>query len=264
MRLAILTAIHGRHGLARLWLGHYAAIRAACPLDEVVLFAVVSPEDREPLAAALAAAGCRWVTCRNSPVAYKWQAGIEFIRAVWPAVAAVSVYGSDDLASIGYIRLCLSRLASGDVAFGPDRIHMVDAPTGRLRVWQGPHDSPSGKQPAGAGRCWPAAALDAMNWQLWPGPRDHGLDTLSHAATMNGGVRMEVLPLAATPEAVIVDVKSPGRNIHGFDKFVRWPLGTPGELAAVLARIGHTAEEIREAAARPQPAARQRESYVEL
>jgi hypothetical protein len=217
------------------------------------VLAVYSPEDAawcHPLALELELGSMPWA---NNPVSVKHQAGLNAIRRSHPDVDAVIYAGSDDFLSPDYVRLAAAT-ACGAARYcppapkkrgaqavlrdgtwcGPDRVYMLDAPTGRLALWQGPMRLPYMPPiPSGAGRCFSRRVLELAAWQLWPFDRDQGLDTHSSRRMMQVGCDPVILDLSRRPAAVVIDVKGLG-NIHAFAKYEAKNLLAP-DLPAVQA-----------------------------
>lgn len=215
MYLVLLTAIHGRHALARAWLAHHAAerTRLAAAGHRLDLVVMLSPDDVRPLFEDLEATGALWSAHENHPVAYKWQAALSFARRKCPGLDAIQILGSDDFASAGWLDRTFGELAAGRRGFGLDETFELDSFTGLLGRWRGPMMLSGRPIPAGCGRTFSAALLERVQWLLWTEPRDSSLDTCSSRRLIRRGIWMDVLPMDDGAGQVIVGVKT-AENIH--------------------------------------------------
>lgn len=240
--LTILTAIHGRHDLAEAWAAHYAHMAAELRAEEVCELsrvAVLSPEDA-PLGPVLDRYGVCWRTYENNPVAVKWQVGAMFARELCRATIGLMIFGSDDFASLAYVRAVAyqliharqGRIMGIRYALGPDRCYFLDAASGRLgRV------GPRHETQIGAGRAFPIAELDALEWILWPSIADRALDTRCAEWLALRGVAILPIHLDRVPGAAIVDVKD-GRNIHDWSALPYSAIWDRGPAREHLATFG--------------------------
>jgi hypothetical protein len=212
MQIVLLTAIHGRHNISSLMLAHYANMRNLLPY-ELKIVAVMSPDDITRMAGVCDYSGCDWMVSANYPVSVKWQAGLHYVKTLYPKCDAVTIYGSDDFASLGYMRACQGALATSR-GFGPDLVHFLDGSSGQVARWD---TRPTGI-PAGAGRVFSRDLLQQVNWCLWPEARSSGLDSLCSRVLGRHGVKLDFVPMAKTDKAYIIDVKT-GKNIHHWRDF---------------------------------------------
>lgn len=233
-RLGILTAIHARHELAiavlrNVWVLASRLQHAA----EIRIFAVLSPEDQAGVAGALEEYSVGSVLAPNLPVSEKWTAGLAGLRDEWPDLDAVLRIDSDDFPNERYLRQAIRYIGQVD-GLGPDRVHILDGETGRLGIWSGPWYVAGPQEiPAGAGRLFSRRLLEAVSWDLWPGSRDSGLNSLCSRHLAENGLALDVLDLSRTAGAAIVDVKTP-KNIHPWKQFHFKETWEPAEAARIL------------------------------
>jgi len=219
MQIVILTCIHGRHDVASLMLKHHtelaAGLRESCGWD-FQLAAVMSPDDAAAMSPVCEVLGVRWWTHQNEPVSVKWQAGLAFVRESFPAADAVMIIGSDDFMSVAYMTQCASAIAyRHSLGFGPDRCWMLSAATGRLGLWRRPVDRGIHGIPCGAGRTFSRELLDCVNWRLWRGNKNTGLDTLCSNRLRKLGYSLDLMAMTDRGPRAVIDVKT-ADNIHGW------------------------------------------------
>lgn len=211
--LGVLTAVHGRHRLAKAML---RAIPAGPPGWRVLVVVTMGSEDFVKMLPESRALGkdpaVIPVMAENSPLTRKWQTGLNFMRHVaGDSLDAVCIMGSDDFASIDYWRAGVHKIEDGAInPFGVRSCYMLNAKTGEL----GRFTMGDPERPVGCGRFYPRAALDSVDWTLWTIDRDKGLDAASEIRLAEKGVKLEVVELPG----MMVDVKTE-ENIHGWEKF---------------------------------------------
>jgi hypothetical protein len=207
--LSILTAIHGRQSLSVAMAQH--AMTTQIVGWKVNLLAVVSLEDARDGAFmdALRATRAKVFAFPNSPLAFKWQAGLSMIRAQFPATDAVMSLGSDDFASADYMAEACRRIEEGEaIPFGKNQVHMCNGETGEIALCQ--HGNPA--LTMGAGRMYPRQALDKLEWVLWTQPLERGLDNSASVRCYEAGMPIKVDNIPH----MVVDVKT--TNMNPWDK----------------------------------------------
>jgi hypothetical protein len=182
----------------------------------VKVLAVVSPEDAMEVGPAFDRMGAAWTVCDNHPVSLKWQSGLSAIESIFPESVAVMILGSDDFASPDYVKAVTDILDGGETEpFGQGHVWMLCAETGEIGFFE----MQDKRRTIGAGRVFPHAALEALDWTLWTEAIDMGLDNSSGARCENKGHPIKPMTL---PGAV-VDVKDTSQgNMHCWQKFMSW------------------------------------------
>lgn len=221
LRLAIITAIHGRHRVVEAMLRHHVRLAAqVADCCELSVVAVMSPSDAAALFPVCDELGILRSAWQNNPVSRKWQGALTLARHMLNP-DAVMVVGSDDFINEAYLRHAVARLKSGVQGCGPDSVWFYSIPGGPLGLWRGPmtiERSPehSVALPAGAGRVLSRGLLDALEWQLWDFDRDTALDTHSSRRIIERtNSSMSIIRMDSVPGAAIVDCKN-GCNIHAW------------------------------------------------
>lgn len=161
MRLAVLTALHGRERLTQVVLEYWARLAERLPVDAVRLQAVASTPTRE-------VPGWHYATAPNRPLARKFNTGMRALRA-W-APDAVMVIGSDDLVNQAFVTAAIQEVIHGAEMVYPSCIYMLDTETGHLHYARASY--------IGAGRVLTAPILDAVDWAPWPPESERKLDGL--------------------------------------------------------------------------------------
>ncbi len=211
VRCAYLTAVHGRHAVVRMAAAHLVRLGLALAGRGIELrpLFVLSPGDVPALADELASVGVAWMAAANLPVSVKFQAGLAAVRPLLGPVAAVMLAGSDDFISGDYAASAIGQAVTGGRCVQPTRLHIYDLP--RRQLWRVGED-----RGFGAGRVFPAAVLDRVNWTVWPFAVNSGLDGKSRLWLRRCGCGFA----DAISLAPIVDVKGFG-NVHEIDELRR-------------------------------------------
>jgi len=125
--------------------------------------------------------GIRTTRVANSPLSFKWQAGLDYVHAHIPPdeCDAVLILGSDDVLSeqtLDFItkQLMLDAARGTPCLLGFDDIFFHNVESNVSRYYTG--YSEKRREPMGAGRCFPRAVLDAVDWRLWTLEADRSLD----------------------------------------------------------------------------------------
>lgn len=160
MRIAILTALHQRYPLTRLFLSYYARTW------DNPLFCVIDDDDLDMWEIVRQYPEWRFTTARNEPLADKWLAGMHFVKEHAAEFEAVMIVGSDDFIDQVYrdhIEVCIDLIhdmrPEPVYHIVPRHIHYLDAPTQRLMRVR--HKRP------GAGRVLSKAMLERLSWTPW-------------------------------------------------------------------------------------------------
>lgn len=214
--LGVLTAVHGRHALARAML---RAIPSSPPGWRTIVVVALGAEDRHALEDIFHFGrqdpALLPIVTENSPLTFKWQRGLEQLRKIGcEALDAVCIMGSDDFASQDYWSAALKRIAGGEKRpFGIRWCYMLNAETGQMGKF--PMGDP--RRAVGCGRFYPSSALDLVDWKLWTVAREKGLDGASESRLAEVGLTLDAVELPG----FLVDVKT-FESMHGWNEFVRW------------------------------------------
>jgi len=151
--IAILTTIWRRPALTACMLRHYGDMQL--PGVDFLREAVRSGDDPEP---APPVRGWTYVHASNEPLAGKWQAGLDALRAAAPDV--VVVVGSDDFACQAYFNRARLELAGRAEYLQLGSCYFHDLATGRTIYAR--------RLEIGAFRAFSRRLLDRARWILWP------------------------------------------------------------------------------------------------
>ena len=166
MKLAIITALHERYRLTRLFLDYYQRLN----VEGVDLGLFCTCTTSEYKMRDLVAEYPLWnaSTADNSPLTRKFAASMPPAKE-WGA-DAVMILGSDDFVNADYVRRMLD--VPGHVGFvGNRRVHYIDLGTDQLiSQWD------MAGRPIGAGRVLFRSVLDRMDWHPWLDDETTGLD----------------------------------------------------------------------------------------
>lgn len=212
--LGVLTAIHGRHELAKAML---RAVPSALPGWIVETFAVLGPDELAIFEEDFP--DVRFSPAENSPLSRKFQTGVEVVhRFAGDRIDALCVMGSDDFCSIDYWLDGVRRLEEGaERPFGDRSCWMLDLSSGRMgRFIMG-----SPERPVGCGRFFPKDALRKTEWILWDSDMDRCIDGACEERLKQVGIRFDVVEM----KGFMLDVKS-RESLTQFDRFVNF-MGAP-------------------------------------
>lgn len=198
MKLAILTAVHGRRKLTEEFLKYYQYMDV-----EVLCASYTDKEDGWLLEDYKAVR----VPAKNNPLSNKWQSGLTALSVM--DVDAVMILGSDDFVNPGYIDSCKYLLQGGAEYVSLPGCYFFDTQTKRM-IW-------GAAERLGLGRCISRGLLERLDWTLWPGGLNQGLDGAMWERVSNlGNVRHVRLDEARKHRFIGMDVKT-GENMWSFD-----------------------------------------------
>lgn len=190
MKLGIITALHGRHELTKLWSEHTAALA-------IPVFAAITEGDAVNVATA-ERYGFAFREMPNDPVGDKFQIALDM--AMDAGCDAIMVLGSDDFISAEWVALCIAKMQAGIPYIVPDRL-AIHAPGGGTYMLM--TDGRSHGR-FGAGRCIARSVIEQVG-ALWVEGRNKGLDSESHARITATGIFCEAVHAKLIP---LVDVKT--------------------------------------------------------
>lgn len=162
MKIQLLSAMYGRHKAVSIALDSWLSEG----LDPVMVVSKKSDADY-----------CRqrhiqWTWCDNTPLAKKWQHGVDYVKKNYEADALLML-GSDDV--IEGAKNYLKYLEQGYEFIGIKDVYFKELNTGRVKHWQGYTNHRRGES-AGAGRCFSKELLDRIDWKFWNVDIEKGLD----------------------------------------------------------------------------------------
>ncbi len=166
MKLAIITALHERYKLTRLFLDYYQnldiegvelGLFCTCTTDEHKMHNLVSEYPEWQVS-----------TAENMPLTRKFAANMPNVKDWKPD--ALMIMGSDDFASVGYIERAIKRIDQHQY-IGNSLVHYINLGTDQMIM-----QSDLYGRPIGAGRMLSRSLLDRMKWNLWLDDETTGLD----------------------------------------------------------------------------------------
>lgn len=114
----------------------------------------------------------KWINYPNRPLSMKWNYGVDWLKRNSNADAFLFL-GSDDM--IEGAENYKTYLFQGYDFIGVSDVYIKELKTNRVKHWQGYKCHRVG-EPGGAGRCLSRKLMDALEWKLWVGSKDNGLD----------------------------------------------------------------------------------------
>jgi hypothetical protein len=202
MKIAIITAVHGRHDVTRLCFERLYRVIQSCPYDVRVY---VSGNDYKHRVLAVDL-GFQWVDTSNHWVSKKFNNALLHAKLWQPDY--VMTLGSDDLLHPDLFLYCSDSLRNGVEIFGFNRMIVWEPLTGRKKLFNG-YDNP---KTLGACRFYSAEVCGHFDWELWPWHKNHGLDTAASKLCNIAGFTETLID--APP--LFVDIKT-GESLNKFD-----------------------------------------------
>ena len=204
--LGIITINFGRRNILRLWLAQIQRLRT--DTDTFIPAVVVSGEEDKALCQSMSVAH---VTQPNTPVSFKWNHAMYYMRDV-PEVDAVMILGSDDVISTEYYLKTLEQVEKGIDLIGTESAYFFcgqGTDRGKLVKLQG-------KALLGIGKTVSKRILDEADWTLWRVAKGWGMDAMAQQEIVKH------TPSKAIISDIIVDVKT-RENLNSFNVFKRRP-----------------------------------------
>lgn len=154
----------------------------------------------------------QFINYPNNPktLGRKMAAGLTRLRK--EKVDAALNMGSDDFISIRTLLTLVSLMRSGvDFVGWSSGCYFADLRADRMLRWVGypPENKGRHDEPIGAGRCYSARLLDALQWDLWIGGRLHALDAGSWRRLRKLRTRFDIRTMSSEVLGPLVDVKGP-------------------------------------------------------
>ena len=196
MKLAAVSAMHGRHAISAAWIDHTKSLG----FDDIC---VAVSEDDEMSICLCDVMGIRHAIMPNDPLGEKFNAALSMTFA-----DRIMILPSDDFASKQWVHA--ARTHEADYLY-PHCCGTVCAQTGQAYVIE---KLSFGTMRYGAGRVVSRKILDKLGGKLWPDNLGRGLDGASHQRITRAGFPITVVKTEGIP---ITDVKTP-ENL--------WPFAT--------------------------------------
>ena len=203
MRLAIITALHERYRLTRLFLRYWEEVVIGGV--DLGLFCAVTTDEYKMREYVLKHHAAWHVSyAENMPLTRKFAANLPAVRTWSPD--ALMILGSDNFTDIEYITSGIDRLKHADF-IGTKAVHYLDMGSDQvIKQW-----SMDGR-PIGAGRIISRELLDYANWNLWE-KRDTRLD---------GSMYERIRWLGIVPDWIdrgtLLDVKARSEDGHSLNQ----------------------------------------------
>ena len=171
MKLVILTAMHHRHELNKIFGMAMSRIRDRY---DVETHCVISTGDAENTHIC-DEYGISWVTAKNNPISNKFNVGMQALRdRDW---THVMILGSDDIPSNSFMEIQMQGAIGHDLAMINDMWFWGLNP--KRAGWDKFYYFPAGSSRIGAGRVVSRRVVEACDYAIWPPDRNAGLDGAS-------------------------------------------------------------------------------------
>lgn len=213
-RIGLITKLWSRPALTRVVLDYYANL--AVPGVELVLMAAHSPGQDKDLPEMVE--GWGYVSADNDDLSEKGNAACRALRGEVDAVVNI---GSDDLLSVGYLKMVPVWLNAFPYV-NPTHLHYYDLVSGKL-IYR--HETR-----LGAGRAWRADLLDDLDWSPFLCNRESGYrapdvsadNRLTQLRTPVQARTLDAYDLGPKGPAIILDIKGGGTNFADFAAIDNW------------------------------------------
>jgi len=164
MKLAIITALWGRHRISEACLSYMATVN---PPDTEVIRLAVGSEGAVSRAIA-EGAGYHYLERRNRPLGRKWNAVSVAAKKYNPD--ALMVIGSDDVVNVQYVSAALKIIQQEEVDYTCiPQGYMYDWTTGRTIFLKA-------RVVIGSGRMFSRRLCEKLNWRLWKDGSEDRMD----------------------------------------------------------------------------------------
>lgn len=211
-RVRIVTALWGRHGIARACIGHWREWAKRVGWD-VQVFAAVSEDAAERICADM---GVAFVRVPNQPLGSKWNEAVRLAMHAPGDYDYLMAMGSDDVLAAGLAEAYKPYIRAGTLLFGVPDMYAWDIRSGRGLYFAGYAD-PFPRIAIGAGRMLHRRAAEhvmgRVGW-LYQADITRGLDTQSRNLCAHVGIAETILP----PQRSVLDIKGPD-NINPIGRF---------------------------------------------
>lgn len=194
--LAIITALHGRYRLARLFLDYYRKLEV--PGIELLLSCAISDSDDEMDAIVRDEfPGWHPVYAPNMPLPAKFAANMENVKAWKPD--AMMILGCDDFVNSAYIQRGMELLDNAEWIAG-NEVAYLKAGTDQVIIQRS-------TSPIGAGRILSGELLSLFDWNPWKD--DYGrLDAAMRHKLEERGIQAKLITDYARHGCALLDVKT--------------------------------------------------------
>lgn len=197
MKLAAISAAHGRPAITKAWAAHTASLA----FDAV--YVAITEGDTENYQTCIDHGFSAWYM-PNDPLAAKFNRSLA--AAMGDAADRIAIVPSDDFVSHQWIGAM--RESTDDYCY-PHECGIVDAASQQAYVIR---KLSFGQLRYGAGRVVSRKVVDALGGKLWPELLNRGLDSASHAAITKARFPITIVKTEGIP---ITDVKT-AENIWSF------------------------------------------------
>lgn len=199
MKLAIITALHGRYRLTRLFLDYWRTLDV--PGVELLLSCAITTDEYK-MREMVTREYPEWspVYAPNMPLTTKFAANMQNVEAWKPD--AMMIIGSDDFVTPSYIQRSIDAMQCADLV-GTHTVYYMEYGTDQIIRQHVTGD------PIGAGRVLSRRLLEHLEWMPWDTATPSLDMSMMHQMKLNG-----ILPEIIEEDAML-DVKS--KDQHGQD-----------------------------------------------
>jgi len=184
--------------------------KQSVPIDVVVVGS--SSSDKE----VAKKCGCIYVNHDNKPLSQKWQAGIDKSRELSPD--AVMVCGSDSWLSSNWCELIYPYTTKFDLV-GVNNFYACKAyPKEKMKIIHRRYKGSRRNFPVGSGRMFSKKILDKVNWNIYPGSKNSGLDAQSYNVIKTNGGSIKSLN---DKNLKVLAIKSVWESLNPWKKYIR-------------------------------------------
>jgi len=214
MKLAIITALHGRYELTKLFLEYYQDL--AVEGVELGLFCACTTGEYEMRDIVESYPGWNVSFSSNLPLTRKFGANLPKARE-WGA-DAVMILGSDDFVSADYAQTMVHWVAKSIQFVGNRIVHYIDLGTDQvIQQWD------MGGRAIGAGRVLFKELLDELNWYPWLDDETTGLDKSMLMRLNEVSCNKVIKSHPGLLDCKLTDSKGNGLNQTAYDTVRSWP-----------------------------------------
>ena len=198
-KIIVISCMHGRHKTVQYCLDSMPFI------DKIMIYSTDADgkflESQDVFATA---------QVENEPLSFKW--AMAFYSLEQLDFDGVVILGSDDYIDKNFLKFAQNNINKYDMIGFTDAYfkHNKD-----FYYWSG-YDNQQKGEPAGAGKIYSKKFLERINYNLYPGSHNFGLDKIAHKVCKDNNANMLITTLKEN-ELFMCDVKD-GEGMNSFEK----------------------------------------------